>query len=112
MANRIDNLGDYNIVREDLKSHNGDVDSLYKSIGDAAIAEVRDSIWKDGAKTGFFGGILASCVIVFSAWGITKIVKYSKQREEDKKLIDSADELKERFDSVVSCVEDNSDIEE
>ncbi len=37
MSYPLDNLGDYNLVRDDLKACDGSRDALYKSIGDEAI---------------------------------------------------------------------------
>lgn len=40
MGNPIENLGDYNKMRIDLQARNGDLDALYKDVGDTAVAKV------------------------------------------------------------------------
>lgn len=39
MRNPIENLGDYNKARIDLQAKNGNLDALYKDVGDTAVAK-------------------------------------------------------------------------
>lgn len=62
MGNPIQNLGDYNIVREALQAAGGNKEILYKSIGDTAVAKAAPKIFLKGGFTGsvitalLFGG--------------------------------------------------------
>ena len=103
MANRLDNLGDYNIVRDDLYAHDGNAESLYKDIGDTAVAEARPEIMKDGITIGFIIGF----AIPLAVGVVRKGIAYFNQRKKDKKLIDSKEELKQRYDQVVIDVDSN-----
>ena len=44
MSYPLDNLGDYNIIREDLKAVGGAVDILYKNIRNDAISKAKPGI--------------------------------------------------------------------
>lgn len=52
MGNPIENLGDYNRVRIDLQAKNGDLDALYKDVGDTAVAKVAPGLILLGAAAG------------------------------------------------------------
>ena len=39
MRNQIENLGDYNRLKIDLQEKDGDLDALYKEVGDTAVAK-------------------------------------------------------------------------
>lgn len=96
MANRLDNLGDYNVVRNDLQAHGGDVESLYKEIGDTAVAKERPAIKREGQLEGFgyaaifFGGLYV-CKKGYDRF---------KRWRNDRRLIKSEPELKEKFVEV------------
>lgn len=52
MGNPIQNLGDYNIVREALQAVGGNKEILYKSIGDTAVAKAAPKIFRKGTLIG------------------------------------------------------------
>jgi len=49
MNNPLDNLGDYNKVRIDLQKAGGNMDKLYKEVGDTAVAKAAPAILLIGA---------------------------------------------------------------
>ncbi len=55
MNNLLDNLGDYNKVRIDLQKAGGNMEKLYKEVGDTAIAKAAPILLVTGA------GIAACC---------------------------------------------------
>ena len=76
----LDNLGDYNIVREDLYKHGGDVGKLYKSIGDTAVAEKTLALLAKGVAIG--GG-----AVLVLGFGVQAAIKGVRFLEKRKKLI-------------------------
>ena len=52
MRNPIENLGDYNKVRIALQNAGGDLDVLYKQIGDAAVAKKAPGLLAVGSIVG------------------------------------------------------------
>lgn len=52
MRNPIENLGDYNRARIDLQAKNGDLDALYKDVGDTAVAKATPGLILLGATVG------------------------------------------------------------
>lgn len=99
---RLDNLGDYNVVRDDLYKHGGDVSKLYNSIADTAVAEKTPEIMLKG---GLIGGVII-LAIDLGTRAVIKSVKYLKNR---KKLIDEKPNLERQ---LVAQVEDVSDLAE
>lgn len=52
MGNPIENLGDYNRARIDLQAKNGDLDALYKDVGDTAVAKAAPGLILLGVTVG------------------------------------------------------------
>lgn len=52
MGYPLDNLGDYNRARIDLQAKNGDLDALYKDVGDTAVAKATPGLILLGATMG------------------------------------------------------------
>lgn len=52
MRNPIENLGDYNRMRIDLQEKDGDLDALYKDVGDTAVAKAAPGLIILGATIG------------------------------------------------------------
>lgn len=69
--NRLDNLGDYNIVRDDLYEHGGDAAALYKDIADTAVAEQAPALIA-------FGALIA----LIADFGIRRGIAYWKNRKQ------------------------------
>ena len=88
--NPLENLGDYNIVRNDLFNCGGDAAKLYKGIADTAIAEKTPALLTKG---GIIGGVTV-LVIGFGTQAIIKGVKFWKER---KKILAEKPELEEQL---------------
>ena len=88
--NPLENLGDYNIVRNDLFNCGGDVDKLYKDIGDTAVAEKTPALL---AKGGVIGGVIV-LIIGFGTQAIIKGIRFMKGR---KKLIAEKPQLEQQL---------------
>lgn len=52
MGYPLDNFGDYNRARIDLQAKNGDLDALYKDVGDTAVAKAAPGLILLGAAVG------------------------------------------------------------
>ena len=72
MSYPLDNLGDYNKVRDDLKRMGGSVEKLYKAIGDNAVNKQAPGIFRNGVLTGCAG----TAAFFTLAYGGYKGVKY------------------------------------
>lgn len=85
MSNRnpIENLGDYNKVREDLQAVGGNLAELYKNIGDTAVFKAAPKL--------LFGGIAIGAVGVIS---FNKCLAFMKMR---KHKIEKEPELRKEF---------------
>ena len=60
MAYPLDNLGDYNVVRDDLKAFGGNAKLLYEEIGKNAVEKEKPGILLEG---GIGGGIVTAAII-------------------------------------------------
>ena len=105
MRNPIENLGDYNRVREDLQKYNGNREALYKSIGDSAV-------YKKAPSLLIVGGIIG-----VSLCGLGQIgYSFVKKR---RKIIREETILKEQFEKIcldedaytLDCIEEERDCE-
>lgn len=112
---RIDNLGDYNIVRDALYEHGGDAAKLFKDIGDTAVAEKRPAILKEGA--GYATIVIFTLEIL--ALGAYKVHGFIKQARKDNELIKGKDQLRveieelgEKYNSEIRENEEDSADEE
>lgn len=64
MAYPLDNLGDYNVVRNALKEANGNAEILFQNIETTAVAKESPKIFKDGRLTGIGIGV-GICSIIY-----------------------------------------------
>ena len=96
---RLDNLGDYNIVRNDLQKFGGDAAKLYKNIADTAVAEKTPALLIKGGLIG--GGIILAADLSIRA--VVKAVKYMKNR---KKLLKEKPNLEQQLAEQMECVSD------
>ena len=78
----LDNLGDYNIVRDDLHRFGGDAAKLYKNIGDTAIAEKAPALLAKGGVVGL------------GLYAVVEGAKFLKQR---KMLIENKPKLEQQL---------------
>ena len=83
MSSRIENLGDYNKVRIDLQNVGGDLDILYRKIGETAFAKAALPLLVTGAGIFYIG---------------QKSVRLLKKRKE---MIKNEPELKKQLIEVV-----------
>lgn len=101
MANQLDNLGDYNLVRIDLQNANGSIEKLYKDIGDTAVAKATPRI------------LLTGGAIVMGIYGLIKVgqkgIQFKKDRTEK---IKNESILKAEFVKVVEDEIEKADGEE
>lgn len=97
MAYPLDNLGDYNVVINDLKEADGNVEILYKNIKNTAVAKEKPRIFKEGCLTG--------TVICAAIYGVCKYYKYKKDK---KKALQTESKLK---DELIKTVETSSKTE-
>lgn len=96
MSYPLDNLGDYNIARTDLKKFGGDIAKLYDHIGKTAVEKERPYIMAQGG------------LAVLGIIGIAKLCKigydsYQKRRT----LIKNESALKEEFIHKMQQISDN-----
>lgn len=75
MRNPIENLGDYNVVRDALKAEGGNADKLFSKIGDNAVAKAAPMLQLKG---GIFGSLVTvilvfGCIKVWQAIGKRKL---------------------------------------
>ncbi len=94
MAYPLDNLGDYNVVRNALKEANGNADILYQEIGDTAVAKAKPQIFKDGCLTGTGIG-LGIGFIIFGGYS------YYKNKKNEKEAVKAESKLKEEFTKTI-----------
>lgn len=90
MGYPIDNLRDYNIVRDDLKAVGGSVEKLYEKVGDIAVAKK--------APKYFMAGVIVAIGVGESIRYGLKAISYMKER---KKLIEEEEMVKESFKKSV-----------
>lgn len=87
---RLDNLGDYNIVRDDLYKFGGDAAKLYKNIADTAVAEKTPAILVKG-------GLIGGAIILAADFGIRAVVKGAKFMKERKKMLNEKTNLEQQL---------------
>ena len=88
---RLDNLGDYNIVRDDLYKFGGDAAKLYKNIADTAVAEKTPAILVKG-------GLIGGAIILAADFGIRAVVKGVKFMKERKKMLEEKPNLEKQLE--------------
>ncbi|WP_251497381.1 hypothetical protein [Otoolea muris] len=105
MGYPLDNLGDYNRARIDLQAKNGDLDALYKDVGDTAVADAAPGLMLKG-------GIIGSAVTILLG-GISflgyKGFQFMKKRREK---LENEPALKEKFVEAVKAESSTSNTEE
>lgn len=87
---RLDNLGDYNIVRDDLFKFGGDAAKLYKSIADTAVAEKTPSLL-------IKGGVIGGVIILAADLGTRAVIKGVKFMKNRKKMLDEKPDLERQL---------------
>lgn len=96
MSYPLDNLGDYNVARTDLKKFGGDIAKLYDHIGKTAVEKERPYIMAQGG------------LAVLGIIGVAKLCKlgydsYQKRRS----LIKNESALKEEFMHKMQIINDD-----
>lgn len=86
MSYPLDNLGDYNKVRDDLKRAGGDVKKLYKAIGDNAVKRETPGIFQKGVLVGCAGTAAVITVCVGAYQGIKYMVDRRRAVKEEEQL--------------------------
>lgn len=78
MRNPIENLGDYNKAREVLQTAGGRLETLYKSVGDAAVSKATPKIL-------FKGGVIGASLlgIIYVGYKGVCFLKDRKQKIEN-----------------------------
>lgn len=104
MAYLLDNLGDYNVVRNDLKKSEGNVETLYKNIEEAAVAKAGPHIFKEGFLTGAGIGV-GICTAIYGGY------KYYKDKKYKKKALKTEPKLKDEFTRTME-VSGKTEVEE
>mgnify|MGYP006883339591 CR=1 FL=1 len=94
MAYPLDNLGNYNIVRNALKEADGNAENLFKKIGDTAVAEASPEIFKDGCLTGIGIGV-GICSVIYAGYS------YYKNKKNEKKALNAELKLKEELTKTI-----------
>ena len=87
MANRIENLGDYNQMRMDLQLFGGDLDALYNCVGEIFVEKAKPKHFLMGAVLGIAG--------------IKLLETGKKYLIERRKLLRKEPEIKKAFTEVV-----------
>lgn len=87
---RLDNLGDYNIVRDDLYKFGGDASKLYKSIADTAVAEKTPALLTKG-------GVIGAAIVLAVGVGTQAMIKGVEFMKERKKLLAEKPNLEQQL---------------
>lgn len=104
MGYPLDNLGDYNRARMDLQTKNGDLDALYKDVGDTAVAKAAPELM-------FKGGIIGSAITIFvGGMSFLGYKGYCFMRKRKRK-IENEPTLKQDFAEAVKTELPKSDTE-
>ena len=80
--NPVENLEDYNKVREDLQAVGGNLAELYKNIGDTAVFKAAPKLLCGGIAIGVIGVISFNKCLVFMKTRKQKIEKEPELRKE------------------------------
>ena len=91
---RIENLGDYNKARLALQEVSGNLDTLYKQVGDTAVAKAAPSLLLRGGIVG--AGICGVVILVGN-----QTIRFLKAR---KQLIENEPALKTEFAQTMEPV--------
>lgn len=101
MKNPFENLGDYNKAREDLQAAGGNLEALYKSVGNTAVS-------KATPKLLFKCGVVGASLLVIAYVGY-KGICFMKDR---KQKIENEPVLKKNFVETIEAEASKSDNEE
>ncbi len=104
MAYPLDNLGDYNVVRNALKEANGNADILFQNIGTTAVAKEKPKIFKDGCLVGIGIGV-GICSIMYGGYN------YYKNKKHAKKALETEPKLKDELTKTIE-ISGKTEIEE
>ena len=99
---RLDNLGDYNIVRDDLYKFGGDAAKLYKNIADTAVAEKTPALL-------IKGGLIGGAVILAVDFGTRAVIKGAKYMKNRKKLLAEKPNLERKLAEQMEKTSDQMD---
>lgn len=105
MAYPLDNLGDYNVVRNALKETNGNAEILFQNIGSTAVAKERPQIFKDGCLTGIGIGV-GICSIIYVGYS------YCKNKINEKKALNAEPKLREELTKTIENTSTKAEIDE
>jgi len=105
MAYPLDNLGDYNVVRNALKEANGIAEILFQNIGATAVAKERPKIFKDGCLTGIGIGV-GICSIIYGGYN------YCKNKMNEKKALNAEPKLREELTKTIENTSTKAEIDE
>ena len=105
MAYPLDNLGDYNVVRNALKEANGNAETLFQNIGSTAVAKERPKIFKDGCLTGIGIGV-GICAIIYGGYS------YCKNKMNEKKALNAEPKLREELTKTIENTSAKAEIDE
>ena len=94
MSYPLDNLGDYNIIRDDLKRMGGSVAKLYKAVGDNAVNRQAPAIFRKGVLTGCAG----TAAVITLVYGGYEGIKYWLGRRQ---AVKEEEQLKVIFEATV-----------
>lgn len=94
MAYPLDNLGDYNVVRNALKETNGNAKILFQNIGAATVAKESPRIFKDGCLTGIGIGV-GICSVIYVGY------RYYKNKKNEKEALNAEPKLKKELTKTV-----------
>lgn len=102
MRNPIENLGDYNRVREDLQAVGGNIQTLYKTVGDTAVSKATPMLLLKGGVVGV--GLVSSMLLIGY-----KSIRFMKER---KQKIENEPALKKEFVEMLEAESAKLDNEE
>lgn len=109
MRNPIENLGDYNKVRESLQAAGGCMETLYKSVGDTAVSKAAPKLLLKG---GLIGVVL--CGIAYFGHKGSCFMKDRKQKIENEPALKKvfieaieAESSKKNNEELTDCDEIN-----
>ena len=101
MRNPIQNLGDYNIVREALQAVGGSKDILYRKIGDTAVSKAAPKIFRSGALIGsaITVGLIGTVSLGHKGYCLLK---------DRKQKIENEPALKKEFDEAIEAEQEEN----
>lgn len=104
MRNPIENFGDYNKAREALKAVNGCWETLYKNIGDTAVAKATPKLLLKG---GWIGASITAGILGVT-YGLYKWNCFLKDR---RNKIENEPALKQEFADAIEAIKTEMETE-